>query len=503
MNERVFLILLSLLSAIGGFLFGYDTGVISGALVLIKDDFHLSDVWQEAIVASTVGVAGLFSLLGGALNELCGRKPVIMSSSLIFVVGAVVMAISPDKEVLLVGRIVVGVGLGLASVTSPMYIGEVAPASIRGNLVVMNTAMITGGQLVASVVAGLFSGDTENGWRYMLGLAAIPALIQLIGFTFMPESPVWLMVKKDHPDYCKSVLMKIREEEEVLEELDQLIMYKEKLQQEPKTFQKLQIMVRNRSTRRALITGSMMQILQQLSGINTFMYYSASILLSSGIGTTSEVIWLAVIPAAANFIFTFAGMALIERIGRRKLGFGSLALAAVGLICLSGSYFAMETDDPQIPIPQNTSVHSNCFTAPSCSSCLSKSECGFCFHENNDGVFDFAFCLPYHQDDDDFSELGACSNQSEMSTDSLTWTHDYCPSQYAFLTVISMVIYLAGFASGMGPLPWVANAEIYPIWGRGVGGGISTTCNWTNTTIGRIQKTRSASFHVTHSLPVY
>jgi len=156
---------LTVFAAIGGFLFGYDTGVISGAMILIKQEFDLSSFWQELIVSVTIGAAILGALLGGFLNQQLGRKPLLVVSAMVFTVGAVVMGVAPSREILLVGRLTVGFGIGGASVTVPVYIAETAPSTIRGRLVTTNNLFITGGQFVAAVVDGLFSSYKKNGWR--------------------------------------------------------------------------------------------------------------------------------------------------------------------------------------------------------------------------------------------------------------------------------------------------------------------------------------------------
>jgi len=156
---------LTVFAAIGGFLFGYDTGVISGAMILIKQEFDLSSFWQELIVSVTIGAAILGALLGGFLNQRLGRKPLLVVSAMVFTVGAVVMGVAPSREILLVGRLTVGFGIGGASVTVPVYIAETAPSTIRGRLVTTNNLFITGGQFVAAVVDGLFSSYKKNGWR--------------------------------------------------------------------------------------------------------------------------------------------------------------------------------------------------------------------------------------------------------------------------------------------------------------------------------------------------
>ena len=146
---KKFVYLLTVFSALGGFLFGYDTGVVSGAMLKIKSYFGLSNEWEELIVSVTVGAAALAAALAGPSCDLVGRKPVILLASCVFTAGAVVMAVAWAAVVLLVGRVLVGLGVGMAAMVVPMYIAEAAPADMRGKLVVLNNVFITGGQFVA------------------------------------------------------------------------------------------------------------------------------------------------------------------------------------------------------------------------------------------------------------------------------------------------------------------------------------------------------------------
>ena len=204
-----FLYILTFFAAIGGFLFGYDTGVVSGAMILIKDDFSLNSTWQELIVSVTVGTAAIFAILGGFCNDWIGRRLTIIIASILFTIGSVSMAVAPNKEILLVGRAVVGMGIGLSSMTIPMFISEVAPVEKRGTLTTLNVAFITGGQFIAACVDGGLSG-VEEGWRYMLGIAMVPSVLQFIGFVFfLPESPRWFLLK-NRVSEAESVLKKIR-----------------------------------------------------------------------------------------------------------------------------------------------------------------------------------------------------------------------------------------------------------------------------------------------------
>ncbi len=165
-KDKYFLILLTVIAALGGFLFGYDTGVVSGAMLNIKKTFNLSATWQEVIVSVTIGAAAISAAVAGVLCDLIGRKPTLIIASVVFTVGAVVMGAAVNTIMLVIGRIIVGLGIGAAAMASPMYIAELAPYHMRGKLVVLNNLFITGGQFVATVVDGAFSYLPINvGWR--------------------------------------------------------------------------------------------------------------------------------------------------------------------------------------------------------------------------------------------------------------------------------------------------------------------------------------------------
>ena len=165
-GKPFFIYVVSLLSAIGGFLFGYDTGIVSGAMLLIKADMALNDLWQELIVSMTVAFAWIFSSIAGIFTDAFGRRPVVLIASFLFFIGSVVMAIATGKWILLLGRAIAGAGIGLASMVVPMYIAEVAPDDVRGSLVTLNNCAITGGQFIAAVLAAFLSYFEHNiAWR--------------------------------------------------------------------------------------------------------------------------------------------------------------------------------------------------------------------------------------------------------------------------------------------------------------------------------------------------
>lgn len=174
LSGKLFIGTLTLFAAIGGFLFGYDTGIISGSLLKLRVEFALSVAWQEAVVSVTVGAAALSSIVAGPSCDMFGRRPVLLAASVVFTIGAVLMGAAQNAIMLLVGRIVVGLGVGFAAMAVPMYIAEVSPASIRGKLILINSMFITGGMFSATVLAGALSSlPLHIGWRYVPGMHGI------------------------------------------------------------------------------------------------------------------------------------------------------------------------------------------------------------------------------------------------------------------------------------------------------------------------------------------
>uniref|UniRef100_A0A8C5WZE5 Solute carrier family 2 member 13 n=1 Tax=Laticauda laticaudata TaxID=8630 RepID=A0A8C5WZE5_LATLA len=394
-EPAAFVYVVAAFSALGGFLFGYDTGVVSGALLLLKKELHLDAAWQELLVSGTVGAAALAALLGGALNGCWGRRACILLASLVFAAGAVLLAAAPDKETLLGGRLVVGLGIGIASMTVPVYIAEVAPPHLRGRLVTINTLFITGGQFFASVVDGAFSYFPKGGWRYMLGLSAVPAVIQFVGFLFLPESPRWL-IQKGQTQKARRILSRMRGNQTIDDEYDSI---KNNIDEEEKEVGAagpvIYRMLTYPPTRRQLIVGCSLQMFQQLAGINTVMYYSATIMQMSGVRDDRLAIWLAALTAFTNFIFTLVGVWLVEKVGRRKLTLGSLAGTTVALVVLALGFLLSAQASPQVTLhPESQSgQNSTCTKYSNCNGCMLDPMCGFCYKLNKSSVIESS-CIP-------------------------------------------------------------------------------------------------------------
>ncbi|CAI9728524.1 proton myo-inositol cotransporter-like [Octopus vulgaris] len=371
---------------------------------------------------------------------------------------------------LMIGRAFLGFGIGLASTTVPIYIAECAPVSIRGQLVTLNNFFITGGQFVASVMDGLFSCVPE-GWRYMLGLAGIPAVIQMIGFIFLPESPRWLISKGRHEEASK-VLKNIRATDDIHEEFTNI---KESVESNPvhgSLIYNLKRVFQSKTVRRALVVGCGLQLFQQLCGINTVMYYSASIIKMAGVREESKAIWYASLTAAVNFLAGFSGLWLIERFGRRKLAIGSLTGVFFSLTILAIGFQLSAINSPK-NLNQTNLENDHC-SYSTCDTCIVDDDCGFAYTDNGETV-KFGYCLPKGNSSDD-SDI--CSTETNSTANHEIFALDFCPSDYSWSAILGLVLYLMSFSPGMGPLPWTINSEIYPQWARGTCNSMATSVNW-------------------------
>ncbi|OAC99373.1 hypothetical protein MUCCIDRAFT_42471 [Mucor lusitanicus CBS 277.49] len=300
---------------IGGFLFGYDTGVISGALQPMQNDFVMSTRQKEWIVGATTLGAIFGGFFAGLLSDRFGRKPLVLCAASIFVVGSLLLTFAMSYSALLSGRLVVGLGVGIASMVIPVYISEVAPKSFRGQLATLNTLVITFGQVMAYVVNIVYS-QKPSGWRYMFGVGAIPAIIQLIIMPFMPESPR-RMVATNNLAEAKGTLQRIYGSSVSGRFIDQEIetIQEDMLQSSLGTYKDFLL----RQNLRPLLIACMLQAAQQLSGFNTAMYYAATILQMAGFQDHQNSTVVALIVAVTNMVFTMIAVALIDKTGRRRI----------------------------------------------------------------------------------------------------------------------------------------------------------------------------------------
>ncbi|EOY07024.1 Inositol transporter 1 isoform 1 [Theobroma cacao] len=334
---------LTVVAGIGGLLFGYDTGVISGALLYIKDDFEVvnhSSFLQETIVSMALVGAMIGAASGGWINDAYGRKKATLLADVVFTAGAIVMAVAPDPYILIMGRFLVGLGVGTASVTAPVYIAEASPSEIRGELVSTNVLMITGGQFLSYLVNLAFT-QVQGTWRWMLGVSAVPAVIQFALMLCLPESPRWLFMKNDEAQAI-TVLSKIYDLARLEDEIDHLSASLEEERQKKNTVKYMDVF-KSKEMRLAFLAGAGLQALQQFTGINTVMYYSPTIVQMAGFTPNQLALLLSLIVAAMNAAGTVLGIYLIDHVGRKKLALSSLSGVIISLLILSGAFFAQSS----------------------------------------------------------------------------------------------------------------------------------------------------------------
>jgi sugar porter (SP) family MFS transporter len=383
------LVRVSTIAAIGGLLFGYDTGVISGALLFIKSDLHASTFEQQAIVAVLLLGAMVGALISAYLADRLGRKWTKVVSGSVYVVGALGCAFSATAPMLIGFRFLLGLSVGTASFVAPLYISEVAPPRVRGGLVSFNQLAITSGILLAYIVNFALKGVTDE-WRWMLGLAAIPGAVLAVGMLTVPRTPRWLAMKH-RDDEAREVLETLRagdDDADVDAELDEI---QEENERERKT------RVRELFTGRLrpmLLIGLALAIAQQFVGVNTVIYYAPTILSDTGLGNSAALAQTVAV-GVTNVVFTIVAVLLLDRLGRRALLLTGTAGLLVALVVL-GVYFSSST----------------------------------------------------------------------------------LQSDYGWVALAGLLLFIAAFAVGLGPVFWLMISEIFPIGVRSKAMSVCTIANW-------------------------
>jgi MFS transporter, SP family, galactose:H+ symporter len=322
-----FVTVVSAVSALAGLLFGYDTGVISGARLFFRDDFQLTTQQDERVVGAALLGCVIGAAIGGKLADLFGRRKVLIWVAVLFILGAIGTALAQGPQLLSVGRVVVGIAIGIASFTAPLYISEISPANVRGTLVSLNQLMITIG-IVCSYLADYALADARA-WRWMFGVAAIPAAIMLIGLLFVPESPRWYM-RQGRREVARTVLSRIRAGADVDVEIAEI---ESSLNKQEGSWRELL----SPALRPALIIGIGLAAFQQFTGINTVIYYAPTIFQIAGLKSNSVAILATAGVGVVNVLMTVVALWLLDRAGRRAL----LLWGIVGMvICLGVLGFA-------------------------------------------------------------------------------------------------------------------------------------------------------------------
>lgn len=421
---------IGLTAALAGLLFGLDIGVISGAQLYIQKDFNLSDQMIEYIVSALLWGAVLGALVSGFISNKFGRRRTLLFSAILFTIGSIICALAPTAEFLIVARFILGIAVGVASFTAPLYLAEIAPQSVRGAMISMYQLMITIGILIAFMSDTFFASNVETTtaavtkatehlvssglgnpesrflhswasnifettrnhevWRWMLGIIALPAILMGVGVLFLPESPRWLFLNGLH-EQAKSVFKRLHlDDAEIESEVEQI-------RESVKVPQKgLQLFLQNTNFRRAVYLGIGLQIVQQLTGINVIMYYAPRIFEMAGFASTTQQMWGTVIVGLTNVLATFIAIAFVDRLGRKPIMYAGFVVMGAALLT-----------------------------------------------------------------------VGVIFNIGVEANPSLAY-----PSAFALL------IFIVGFAMSAGPIIWVLCSEIYPLSGRDFGITCSTGTNW-------------------------
>ncbi|MDW5561875.1 MAG: sugar porter family MFS transporter [Methanomassiliicoccus sp.] len=377
-------------AAVGGILFGYDTGVISGAILFIVKDFDLSSS-QESVAVSIVLVGAIIGAAsGGYMADHLGRRRSIILASLMFLLGTIIVVASQGLDPFLVGRLFIGAAIGIASFICPMYISEVSPKGIRGSMVSLNQLMVTVGILLAYFVSLFFASSSD--WQAMFLVGMVPAAVLLVGIFVMPNSPRWLVLKSRHDDAVK-VIKRFHSPQDPDSEITDTINEMEAAVRKERGA-KIKDLFTDK-LRLATMIGVGLAILQQATGINTVIYYAPTIFQLAGFQGASASISASIWVGVTNVALTVVSIFLVDRIGRRPLLLISLTGMVIALLGLGISFQMI-------------------------------------------------------------------SGGGDVGT----------------ITVALLMLYVASFAIGLGPVFWLLISEIYPLRARGQAMSLATVANW-------------------------
>lgn len=380
-----FVLRLALIAALGGFLFGYDTGIISGALPFIGKQLGSSSFDEQAFVGALLIGAVIGAVISGYTADAISRRRTKIIAGSVYVIGALASAVSQTAAELIIARFVLGMAVGTASFVSPMYISELAPKRIRGGVTSFNQLMIVSGIMAAYIISWALK-DVSDNWRWMLGLGAVPGLVLAVGMYFQPFSPRWL-IQQGREDEARSVLRRARNSDDDVD--DEIKEIREAAGGEGGLRE-----VWRPSVRPLVAIGLALAIAQQFIGVNTVIYYAPTILKFTGLSTNSAITE-ALSVGITNVIFTIVAILLMDRVGRRKL----LLIGTAGCIISLGAL----------------------------------------------GLFYADGSLQH----------------------SASW-----------MALICLIVYIASFAIGLGPVFWLMISEIFPLKVRSQSMSISTIGNW-------------------------
>jgi sugar porter (SP) family MFS transporter len=440
----------ALIVALGGFLMGFDASVISGVVGFIETEFELTKIELGWSVSSLALTATLGMMLSGPLSDRVGRRPVLKFAALLFAVSAVASAIAPNFLLLVIARMVGGLGVGAALIIAPMYIAEIAPAEIRGRMVSFNQLnivigisaaffsnylILTLGQSDLAWAESLRLGDWN--WRWMLGVETLPAILYFFALLIVPESPRWLALRGREKEALE-VLENVSGPEQAAADLKAV---HDSIEAEAELGGISLKALFHPSMKLVLTIGVSVGILQQISGINSVFFYSPMIFEQSGIGTNAAFMQ-AVLVGLVNLVFTIAAMALIDKLGRRPLlGFGLTGIAVCMLTLAYGFGAATYTLDQRAidELPAE----------------IERTQIATIVDKTFDSDIDFREAVSSAVGEDVYKqhESALVSNAIDMNP---------------LLILFAILGFVASFAMSIGPIMWVLFSELFPNNVRGM-----------------------------------
>lgn len=327
--KYLWLYIVAIVTSLGGLLSGYDTGVISGALLFINETWDLSDSLQGFLVSSVLIGAVIGAATNGILADIFGRKKIIIATAVIFIVGSILCAFAPNIIILIVSRIFIGFAVGIVNFVVPLYLSEISPKALRGTLVSLYQWAITAGILFSYIINSVFAHAVYN-WRWMLFAGVVPSLVLLIGMSFMQDTPRWL-VSKNRDEEAKKVFNKIEPEIDANTEIEEIKQTLNKSSKNEKfTFKKWMIM--------PFVVGIGIMFAQICTGINTIIYYAPTIFKSAGFDSNITAIYATTGIGIINFLMTIVAIYFTDRLGRKPLLYFGLTGVMLSLFALGFSF---------------------------------------------------------------------------------------------------------------------------------------------------------------------
>jgi sugar porter (SP) family MFS transporter len=448
-NAKVIIMMIALIVALGGLLMGFDASVISGAVKFIEVDFQLTKLELGWSVASLTLSSTAAMLFAGPISDKYGRRAVLRVAAVLYAISAIGSAFAPSFLLLVIARMIGGLGVGASLILAPMYIAEIAPPDMRGRLVSFNQLNIVIGISLAFFTNYLIlqwsKSDTawalnmafaNNEWRWMLGIETLPAIIYFFGLFFVPRSPRWLLMKGKRKEAVQT-LMRYTDQDRAAAEIDKMVLAMNMGEQKEGTVSDLW----KPALRLVLVIGVVVAVLQQITGINSVFFYAPMIFEQSGIGTDASFVQ-AILVGLVNIVFTILALVLIDKLGRKPLlNFGMAGIT----ICMGLLAYGFYTASYELKADTITALPENIDQK------LLANYVGQTYGS------DLAFMAAM---DEAIGPKLATLHKSELITASI--------SMNPTLILFAILGFVASFAISIGPVMWVLFSELFPNAIRGI-----------------------------------